>query len=367
MTVVTTAPTYLFWRCAPPELRVPRAASAKRVRGVGGAPGRGRAARLDHAARGAAQARRRRRRHGRVRGDPAAPRRASPGTTVRRSRSRRPPTLRGQRRPAGRRASSICRPLVLAGRLDRPPPPSPSSLRRRARRPGRRGRGLARLPLSLHFCAKENFRDNYRRRPLPVLLEEIDRLIAQGVEYVYFIDEIFLPNAAAAGGAGRARRRVRRPDPDRPVEAGDAGAARARRLRLDRGRRREHDRPRAAPTLDKDCRMSTDELADRLIIAKRHVPFVQANLIEVRHRRRPACVDAWRERLREQGVWANEPVPLFPYPGSPDYRSSGAPPDDQRLGAGARPLPAQLRRLQRHPGRAAAAARRNWSAAARCR
>ena len=25
MTVVTTAPTYLFWRCAQPELRVPRA------------------------------------------------------------------------------------------------------------------------------------------------------------------------------------------------------------------------------------------------------------------------------------------------------------------------------------------------------
>src|SRR3954447_16162081 len=24
LTVVTTAPTYLFWRCAPPELRVPR-------------------------------------------------------------------------------------------------------------------------------------------------------------------------------------------------------------------------------------------------------------------------------------------------------------------------------------------------------
>ena len=24
MSVVTTAPTYLFWRCAPPELRVPQ-------------------------------------------------------------------------------------------------------------------------------------------------------------------------------------------------------------------------------------------------------------------------------------------------------------------------------------------------------
>ena len=36
MTVVTTAPTYLFWRCAPPELRVPRA-TMQALRGVGGA------------------------------------------------------------------------------------------------------------------------------------------------------------------------------------------------------------------------------------------------------------------------------------------------------------------------------------------
>ncbi len=27
-----------------------------------------------------------------------------------------------------------------------------------------------------------------------MILEELDGLIAQGVEYVYFIDEIFLPN-----------------------------------------------------------------------------------------------------------------------------------------------------------------------------
>lgn len=50
-------------------------------------------------------------------------------------------------------------------------------------------------PYRCSFCAKENFRDKYRKRPLPVVLEELDRLIAQGVEYVYFIDEIFLPNA----------------------------------------------------------------------------------------------------------------------------------------------------------------------------
>src|SRR5215203_22536 len=35
MTVITTAPSYLFWRCAPPELRVPIVA-AKALRGVGG-------------------------------------------------------------------------------------------------------------------------------------------------------------------------------------------------------------------------------------------------------------------------------------------------------------------------------------------
>ena len=42
-----------------------------------------------------------------------------------------------------------------------------------------------------------------------------------------------------------------------------------------------------------------------------------------------AMVDAWRKRLLEHGVWANEPVPLFPYPGSPDYRKLWGLPDDQ--------------------------------------
>ena len=36
MTVVTTAPSYLFWRCAPPELRVP----ARFLRALGRRGGR---------------------------------------------------------------------------------------------------------------------------------------------------------------------------------------------------------------------------------------------------------------------------------------------------------------------------------------
>ena len=67
-TVVTTAPSYLFWRCAPPELRVPLETCGA-MRDVGGQAGRRGPARLDHARGGAAQAGRRRRGDRRVRRD----------------------------------------------------------------------------------------------------------------------------------------------------------------------------------------------------------------------------------------------------------------------------------------------------------
>src|SRR5206468_7122740 len=76
------------------------------------------------------------------------------------------------------------------------------------------------------------------------------------------------------------------------------------------------------------CRLSTDQLSERLIFAKKLVPFVQANLISVAGDN-PDDVERWRENLLANGVWANKPVPLFPYPGSPDYtRLWGAVDDD---------------------------------------
>jgi hypothetical protein len=80
--------------------------------------------------------------------------------------------------------------------------------------------------------------------------------------------------------------------------------------------------------LEKRCKLSTDELKDRLILAKQHVAFVQANLIEMAEDEE-SMVAAWRDSLRAHGVWANDPVPLFPYPGSPDYRKLWGLPDDQ--------------------------------------
>ncbi len=79
--------------------------------------------------------------------------------------------------------------------------------------------------------------------------------------------------------------------------------------------------------LDKSCRMTTDDLTDRLLQARAHVPFVQANLIETASDSRET-IETWRARLQQGGVWANDPVPMFPYPSSPDYRARWGMPDD---------------------------------------
>jgi hypothetical protein len=80
--------------------------------------------------------------------------------------------------------------------------------------------------------------------------------------------------------------------------------------------------------LDKQSRLSTDQMTARLVHARDHVPFVQANLIDARVDD-PGAVEAWRRRLSDAGVWANKPVPLFPYPGSPDYGKLWGLPDDE--------------------------------------
>ena len=66
----------------------------------------------------------------------------------------------------------------------------------------------------------------------------------------------------------------------------------------------------------------------RLIYAKQRVPFVQANLIEM-EQDDLAAVDQFRELLLQHGVWANKPVPLYPYPGSPDYTKRWGQPDER--------------------------------------
>ncbi|MBZ5603003.1 MAG: TIGR04295 family B12-binding domain-containing radical SAM protein [Acidobacteriia bacterium] len=182
-------------------------------------------------------------------------------------------------------------------------------------------------PYHCTFCAKDNFRDAYRRRPLDVILAELDGLIRHGVKYVYFIDEIFLPRPDLLQALASRRIRIgiqtridlwNRRMLDLLADAGcvsiEAGV--------------ESLTPEGRDSLDKKCRMSTGDLSDLLIYAKRRIAFVQANLIKT-ELDDPAATRQWRSEMRSHGVWANDPVPLFPYPGSPDYARRWGLPDDR--------------------------------------
>ncbi|HLG97598.1 MAG TPA: TIGR04295 family B12-binding domain-containing radical SAM protein [Bryobacteraceae bacterium] len=182
-------------------------------------------------------------------------------------------------------------------------------------------------PYHCTFCAKDNFRDDYRRRPVPTVLEEIDGLIDAGAEYVYFIDEIFLPNTPLLEGL--VKRGIKfgiQTRIDLWSHAAIDLLGRAGCVSIEAGVESITESGREA--LAKKCKASTQDLASRLKYAKERVPFVQANLIRMENDD-TEMVELWREDLQRHGVWANAPVPLFPYPGSPEYTARWGTPDDQ--------------------------------------
>jgi hypothetical protein len=75
--------------------------------------------------------------------------------------------------------------------------------------------------------------------------------------------------------------------------------------------------------------MSTERIAELLIYARKRIPWVQANLILTEHDDKQE-IRRFQDRLKQQEVWVSEPVPMFPYPGSPLYlKTFGAMPDEQ--------------------------------------
>jgi B12-binding domain/radical SAM domain protein of rhizo-twelve system len=182
-------------------------------------------------------------------------------------------------------------------------------------------------PYHCTFCAKDNFRDDYRRRPLETILEEVEGLVSAGVEYIYFIDEIFLPNEKLLEALVPFRVKF---GIQTRIDLWQTGMlellGRAGCVSIEAGVESITEEGRAL--LDKKCKLSTGQLADRLIFAKRHIPFVQANLLEMEEDDLEA-IEAWRAKLHRHGVWANKPVPLFVYPGSPEYTRQWGDPDDQ--------------------------------------
>ena len=331
MVVLTTAPTYLFWRCAQPELRVPRllvdtlrrAGVEAPIVAVGphGSSTPGPVLRklgCDALVLGECDEALVELADGAVAGLLDGTARLDGDALVRTGGPRKTrfvdlPPLRWPDHWIARHAHHHHRFDLGAAEA------------RRAR-PGAEVEASRGCPYSCSFCAKIDFRDVYRRRPVPVVLDEIDALARQGAAYVYFIDEIFLPDRDLLEGL-RARAvefgiqtRIDLWRPDMLALLGRAGC-----VSIEAGVESLTVAGRAS--LDKLCRMTTDGLADRLIEARRHVPFVQANLLSVTGDD-PALVASWRARLQAEGVWANDPVPLFPYPSSPDYRRLWGAPDD---------------------------------------
>lgn len=321
-TVITTAPTYLFWRCPPPEMRIPQrlAASLKpltRQLAIVGPHG----STTPRAALNKTQA----------------------DVVVLGECEEVLPQLAGD---IGQAASVAYREngeIIVKGpnraadmkRLPALHWPDRFIARHRHHHhrfdhepvgPGAEMEASRGCPYHCTFCAKDNFRNNYRKRPLATILEELDGLLAQGIEYIYFIDEIFLPDMPLL--AALAERRVKigvQTRIDLWNEQSIRALARAGCVSIEAGVESITEAGRAY--LDKKCKLTTDELTERLIFAKRLVPFVQANLLAMAEDD-SEIVESWRRQLDANGIWANKPVPLFPYPGSPEYTRMWGAADD---------------------------------------
>jgi anaerobic magnesium-protoporphyrin IX monomethyl ester cyclase len=323
--VVTTAPSYLFWRCAPPELRVPQETVRDLRPHVPAIVAVG-----PHAST-----------------TPAATlvKLGADAVVIGECEDILP--LLAAPRTAWNRVPSLC--LSVDGRPQSTGPThatdmaalpalawADAAIRAHTHHhhrfdaqpsgPGAEVEASRGCPYHCTFCAKDNFRNSYRKRPVDTIRRELDRLAAQGVEYVYFIDEIFLPNRELLDALAEYRfaigvqTRIDLWTPEMIERLGRAGC-----VSIEAGVESISERGRNL--LDKNSRLTTEQITDRLLYAKDHVAFVQANLIDAGVDEADA-VDAWRERLLARGVWANKPVPMFPYPGSPDYSKRWGAPDD---------------------------------------
>ena len=185
-------------------------------------------------------------------------------------------------------------------------------------------------PYSCTFCNKTLFRNKFRERELSAVLAEMDQLIARGVDYIYFIDEIF--------GVGRNVRALLEEIAQRPVSIGFQSRidlwneetldllGRAHCVSFECGVESVTEEGREE--LNKNCKLSTDRIGDLLIYARSRIPWVQANLIKT-EKDDAELVRQWQTKLKAHGVWVSEPVPMFPFPGSPLYLETfGVAPDE---------------------------------------
>ena len=322
--VIPTAPSYLFWRCPPPELRVPQE--------------------WFHALRGSGT-------HVAIGPHPSA----TPGATLRKTgcdvvlRGEPDQTLALLATKPWRDIAGCCwrddtaehisadlgvTDMRALASLDFHNYPVELHAHRHHVFSGE-GRGaeleFARgCPWSCTFCNKTLFRNKFRERSVEAVLAEIDRLMARGVDYIYFIDEIF--------GVGKNVLRLLEGIAERGVKIGFQTRidlwneqtldllGRAQCISMECGI--ESITAEGREELNKNCRIDTKRIGELLIYARQRIPWVQANLI-LTEKDDKLEIHRWQEELKSHRVWVSEPVPMFPFPGSPLYfQTFGQMPDD---------------------------------------
>ncbi|MGA2990709.1 MAG: TIGR04295 family B12-binding domain-containing radical SAM protein [Candidatus Korobacteraceae bacterium] len=352
--VIPSAPSYLFWRCPPPELRIPQQWFA----GIGGAARKVLIG--PHASATPATAMRKTGADIALRGEPdqaiadlaSKPREQIDGCCWRDEDGAGSPANAGFLPQRIESHDSLGPPVAFAGVTEHMSPTlgvvdmstlgaldfqdyqvEAHSHRHHVFWGEGRGAELefARgCPWACTFCNKTLFRNKFRERKVEEVLREVDLLVARGVDYIYFIDEIF--------GVGKNVRRLLEGLAERNVQIGFQTRidlwneetldllGRAHTISIECGVESITDSGRNE--LNKNCRMSTERITELLIYAKQRIAWVQANLILTAHDDR-AEIHRWQERLKTHGVWVSEPVPMFPFPGSPLYvQTFGALPDD---------------------------------------
>ncbi|MGH9413664.1 MAG: TIGR04295 family B12-binding domain-containing radical SAM protein [Terriglobales bacterium] len=310
--VLTTAPTYLFWRCPQPELRVPalwmqqlRQAAPKAVMVAIGP-------------------------HGSA--TPAAVRAKLDCDVVVQGEAEQvlPQLAASGQIDGGYHQTDMARLAALDYRR------YPMTLRQHRHHVfSGSGRGAEveasrGCPWACTFCNKTLFRNQFRERPIPAVLAEVERLVKLGIDYIYFIDEIFGCGKSTQALLDGLRRlpvrfgmqtRIDLWNEDTLAALGAAGC-----VSLECGV--ESITPEGRKRFHKGCRIGTDRIQTLLLAAAQHIPWVQANLIAEEDDDLDA-VNAWRASLIADGVWVSQPVPVFAFPGTPLYIRLFGPPDDR--------------------------------------
>ncbi|MGH9474710.1 MAG: TIGR04295 family B12-binding domain-containing radical SAM protein [Terriglobales bacterium] len=309
--VLTTAPTYLFWRCPQPELRLP----AQWMRCLHSA--------FPHAVTVAIGP------HGSA--TPAAAK-AKLGCDV---------VIQGEAEQvlAEVAEKGSCEPGYHHADLNRLPALDydgyPLALRQHRHHVfSGAGRGAEveasrGCPWACIFCNKTLFRNHYRQRPLEAVLGEVATLSRRGMNYIYFIDEIFGCGSKTPALLDGLRdlpvtfgmqTRIDLWNEDSLAALGAAGC-----VSLECGI--ESVTPEGRARFHKGCRLDTDRIQFLLRVARRHIPWVQANLIAGEQDDLEA-MHAWRAAVIADGVWVSQPVPVFAFPGTPLYSQLFGPLDD---------------------------------------